>query len=335
MSDSTIFISNYIIDGVSMDTSPAQLLGEDIPLTGIPVVDETLDPAPGGDFDEAKIQDYLKLIKGLSPSLQLPYAGQYARCRMAYSLMDSMWYRGPASLEELSLNASFRWNNVRLGEGAALYNAAQQSADLAEMLDLKLVHTDFAEGEPEVSFCVNGVEAERIIGSSLVCEESSWLVYMPFDVDDLHLGGSALSEAAGQFGGTAPDMEGPDYFIDCYEVVRELAVDGILLSAKTVARGGLLAALDSMCGDGCGAQIDISDLLRAYPGTDAVHALFSELPGVIFQIRDFDFDYVDAELLLQDVMYFPIGHPCKGISGVRISWSHRPAVESIVDSLIR
>ena len=53
--------------------------------------------------------------------------------------------------------------------------------------------------------------------------------------------------------------------------------------------------------------------------------LFSEVPGVIFQINDSDYDYLDAELLLQDVMYFPLGHPVR----------RKGKVGAILDSLIR
>ena len=148
---------------------------------------------------------------------------------------------------------------------------------------------------------------------------------MPFDTDELHLGDSALSAALGLSGGMAPKMEDPDYFMDCFEVVRELVEDGILLSGVSVKRGGMVAALDSMVSPTVGADVNISDLKRAYPSSDVVRILFSEVPGVIFQINDSDYDYLDAELLLQDVMYFPLGHPVR----------RKGKVGAILDSLIR
>ena len=123
----------------------------------------------------------------------------------------------------------------------------------------------------------------------------------------------------------APKMEDPDYFMDCFEVVRELVEDGILLSGVSVKRGGMVAALDSMVSPSVGAEVNISDLKRAYPLSDVVRILFSEVPGVIFQINDSDYDYLDAELLLQDVMYFPLGHPVR----------RKGKVGAILDSLIR
>ena len=104
-----------------------------------------------------------------------------------------------------------------------------------------------------------------------------------------------------------------------------LVEDGILLSGVSVKRGGMVAALDSMVSPLVGAEVNISDLKRAYPSSDVVRILFSEVPGVIFQINDSDYDYLDAELLLQDVMYFPLGHPVR----------RKGKVGAILDSLIR
>ena len=37
-------------------------------------------------------------------------------------------------------------------------------------------------------------------------------------------------------------------------------------------------------------------------------------------INDSDYDYIDAELLLQDVAYYPLGHPQAG-AGVKLTKS--------------
>ncbi len=63
-----------------------------------------------------------------------------------------------------------------------------------------------------------------------------------------------------------------------------------------------------MFGD-VGADIDISGIMSAYGEDKKLRILFSEVPGAIIQIKDSDYDYVDAEFLLQDIAYYPIGHP--------------------------
>ena len=66
-----------------------------------------------------------------------------------------------------------------------------------------------------------------------------------------------------------------------------------------------------------------------------VRLLFSEVPGVVVQIRDMDFDYLDAELLLQDVAYFPLGHPSVRSTAVRVKKSVKNGLHTILDALMQ
>ncbi len=337
MTQSSIFHSPFIIDGLTMDSTPAALLGEESVQNACePVVDESLDPSPGGyPFDERKINDYLKLVRGRDFPLELPYAQPWARCQLARNLIDTLWRKGKFVLSDIRLGARVSWRAEKIGEGAALYAACEGVSELAGDLDLPIVERDFSEGEPSLCFAPIGLQKGRMVGETLKADPDSWIIYMPFDTDDFHLGGSALASALGIQGGVAPKMDDPDYFIDCFEVIREMAEDSVLLSGCTVGRGGLMAALDSMTSRGIGAAVDLSDLRRAYGSSDPVRILFSEVPGALIQISDADFDYVDAELLLQDVMYFPLGHPVPGRKEVKVSWSDKPALGAILDSLVR
>ena len=135
-------------------------------------------------------------------------------------------------------------------------------------------------------------------------------------------------------GGICPQVDDPDYLMDCFEVVRELAEDGVLLSACTVSSGGIMAALEHMRSEGAGCRADISGILSAREEPDAVRILFSEVPGAIIQIRNADFDYVDAELLLQDVAWFPLGHPsADGL--LHIDTSAKSGIQTILESLMQ
>ena len=133
----------------------------------------------------------------------------------------------------------------------------------------------------------------------------------------------------------APQIVDPDYFIDCYEVVRELVEDGVVLSGVTVGRGGLISPMKRMTGPKIGASVELADLVRATGEKDIVRLLFAEVPGVLFQIADIDYDYVDAELLLQDIAFYPMGHPVPGKPGVDIISSDKPGIQTILESLIR
>ena len=123
-----------------------------------------------------------------------------------------------------------------------------------------------------------------------------------------------------------------DYFIDCYEVVRELVEDGIVKSGATVGEGGLLTTLRTMASS-TGADISVGDICRAYSELP-LRVLFSEVPGVILQIADLDYDYIDAELLLQYVAYFPLGHPVPGSTAVTVLSSEDSGIHGILKSLL-
>ena len=79
-----------------------------------------------------------------------------------------------------------------------------------------------------------------------------------------------LAQSQGLGGGVSIQLNDPDYFIDCYEVVRELVEDGIVISGVSVGAGGLLGAVDRLCKDGPGATLDISGMSRAFEEDNVV-----------------------------------------------------------------
>ena len=166
-------------------------------------------------------------------------------------------------------------------------------------------------------------------------DPQSWVVYIPFDTSDFRLGGSLLSQTLGLGAGPCPQITDADYFMDCYEVVRELVEDGILLSGATVGEGGLLRTVRQMAADGVGLSVDVADVMRSYQEQDVLRILFGEVPGAVIQIHDADFDYLDAELLLQDVAFFPLGHPVPGSGEVRVKASAKSGIQTILESLMQ
>ena len=108
--------------------------------------------------------------------------------------------------------------------------------------------------------------------------------------------------------------------------------DGIVISGRTVGRGGLMSALSGMCSGDIGAVIELGTVMQSYDDNDLVNILFGEIPGVVIEINSSDFDYVDAELLLQDVAYYPLGHP-EG-NTLRIGGNPEGGIYGIIQSLI-
>ena len=326
----------YIIDGLPQALTPAGLLQEctlpgalPAPTPSGSVADETVDIAPTPfDFRDEDIDLYADAVATLPrPPFPLPFAGQVTRARIAKALLDAVWMGGHFRLGDLTLKAEWRWNDGAIGNQAAFYASVEAAAEYIDHLGIRLSEVKVGGGACNVSF-----KRRRRCPATIQPEASDWLIYIPLDTCDYRLGGSLLAAATGEKRSTAPDIGDADYFIDGYEVIRELVEDGIVRAGATVLEGGLMNALRGMAAVN-GADISVGDICRAYGNELRVRVLFGEIPGVILQIADIDYDYVDAELLLQDIAYFPLGHPAIGTPGVSVL-SGGSGITGILESLM-
>lgn len=330
-----------------------------------PVVDESTDPSPSmKKFQNQNVQGYLATVVSLLDEprpFPAAYADPYTRGRIAKALLDAVWLNGHFKLGDLTIAAKWRWNCKPLGNMAAFYSSAEATADYINNLGICLSGYSFTESGRvcQTSFKVGACEKaespdeddiflpedapfgsehpvlgrRRAVPDKLAADPDSWIIYVPFDTCDFRLGGSLLCDALGQNGDNFPEIGDADYFIDCYEVVREFIEDRIAMSAVTVCDGGLLTALKLMCSGDVGADIDISGIMSAYGEDKKLRILFSEVPGAIIQIKDSDYDYVDAEFLLQDIAYYPIGHPVTGTGEVNVK-AGGSGIAGILQSLL-
>lgn len=357
--------SKYIIDGIQQELTPAQMLegagGSGLPAVSIEqeglagrIVDESSWPGPSAvETDPAKVDRYLAKVLAAVKKPSMVYAAEYTRSRIEQALLDCIWRVGHFSLGDLCLDARWTWNDRAIGNMAALYSSVSAGVEFTDALGIGIrswseargdcaldLTTDLRPGTGDESLVDRPFSSENprlgpaSISSVLAPDPGSWVVYIPFDNSSYRLGGSLLAQVLKASPAVAPEVNDPDYFIDCYEVVRELVEDGIVLAGATVGDGGLLPALKSMTTARTGVDADLSDLRRAMGEEDIVRLLFAEVPGALVQIRDIDFDYLDAELLLQDIAFYPLGHPCEGGS-VKLHSSARNGIQNILESLIR
>lgn len=330
-----------------------------------PVVDESTDPSPSmKKFQSQNVQGYLATIVSLLDEprpFPAAYADPYTRGRIAKALLDAVWMNGHFNLGDLTIAARWKWNCKPLGNMAAFYSSAEATADYINNLGICLSGYSFTESGRlcQTAFKVGACEKtesqdeddiflpedapfgsehpvlgrRRAVPDKLAADPDSWIIYVPFDSCDFRLGGSLLCDALGQNGDNFPEIGDADYFIDCYEVIREFIEDRIAVSAATVCDGGLLTALKLMCSGDVGADIDISGIMSAYGEDKKLRILFSEIPGAIIQIKDSDYDYVDAEFLLQDIAYYPMGHPATGTGEVNVK-AGGSGIAGILQSLL-
>lgn len=333
--------SKYVIDGIPKELTPADILSPVMERPLEPqgpvqtVVDETFDPTPCTiRLEPSRISDYLSTVKAQGRHTPVPFAPQCTRARVATALIDTLWRSGNFRLDDLPLTAKWTFNPVWVGDMAAFYSSVEAVADYIDTMHLNLRRIVCGEGQFDVRFSTPFSGAPLLVDDVLHPDPQSWVAYVPFDTSDYRLGGSQLACGMGYGGGTCPQVDDPDYLMDCFEVVRELAEDGVLLSARTVSSGGLATALDGMVSPGAGVQADISGIMSSSGETDPVRILFSEVPGAVLQIRDADFDYVDAEFLLQDVAWFPLGHPCDdGL--LHLGTTAKSGIQTILESLMQ
>lgn len=360
--------SHYIIDGIRCDMTPAELLDEcmhdSAGLQELPEFDDIIDElteAPLSFFepDNTKHNCYLKQTLEASSTerqFMMLYPEHFTRMQIAKALLGRLWSEGHFKLGDLRLWAQWEWNTRHLGNMAAFYASAVAASDYIYGLGTSLEDYLFIEGDEGCTakffaWLPESEDEDNIFKTSpyesthpwisetrkcpghLINDPSSWIIYIPFDTCRYKLGGSLLAQANNDNGGKAPDISDPDYFIDCYEVVRELTEDNIVMSGVTVADGGLMTAAAKMCGT-CGCNLDVSGLTSSYGETDTTKLLFGEVPGVLIQISNDNYDYVDSQLILQDVAYYPIGHPTQKHNDVKIKQNAEIGVAGILASLL-
>lgn len=352
--------SPYIIDGVQQTLTPAQIIGDCcLEETGglEPVVDESCEPGLDAfRLESLDPETYLEKVRTCRRVVPLAFAGNYTRGRVAGALIDAIWHKGHFRLGDLALRLVWHLDPSRLGNMAAFYRSVEAAGDYLSDLGLGFAGCELLEEQecsldaeaclasyekPEDVFVDqpyrtdNPVFDPQTIPSVLDHDLQSWLVYIPFDTAEYRLGGSLLAQVAGQTGGVSPVVSDADYFLDCYEVVRELVEDGVAISGITVLEGGLMTAAHRMTDGRTGVSIDLSDMIKAFHEDNVLRLLFAEIPGVLLQVRDIDFDYLDAELLLQDVAYFPLGHPAGNGGRLALNMSAKTGLQNILESLIR
>lgn len=359
--------SEYMIDGIRCEATPAELLMEC--MRQIPefqdteeeyddIIDESIEPPLSPfTYDDSLKEVYLNLTSKTDPDsrvFRMLYPEHFTRLRAAASLIDRIWNDGHFRLGDLSICAAWEWNTRPVGSMAAFYASASSLSSYLYDLGIRIEGVEFHESDTQSHLTIQSwlhedtvqdfksspyesthpwISEDRKCPDTVQHSSNSWLIFIPFDTCRFKLGGSMLAESMDQNGEAAPSLNDPDYFIDCYEVVRELIEDGIVTSGVTVADGGLLTAADRLC-KGSGADLDVTGLMSSYQAENQTKVLFGEVPGVLIQIEDQDYDYVDSQLTLQDVAYYPLGHPADSHLGVRIEASGKSGVADILSSLL-
>ena len=334
------------------------------------IIDETTEPPLSArTYSAEDYENHITQIIGQANAdrpFRMLFPDHFTRLQIAKSLLSRLWSEGHFKLGDLRIWAQWEWNTRPIGNMAAFYESIRSAGEYIYGLgtyikDYLFIESDeesnvkfFAwlpetemtddlpedEDREEILFKSSPYESthpwiseKRKCPSTLVADPESWVIYIPFDTCGFKLGGSLLTQVSDDNGGKAPSIQEPDYFIDCYEVVRELTEDGFIMSGRTCADGGLAVTATKMAQE-CGLDMDLSGISSSYQEPDFAKILFGEVPGVLLQISNENYDYVDSQFLLQDIAYYPIGHPSPDHTGITVNEGGKSGIANILATLL-
>lgn len=330
------------------------------------IIDEAVDlPVTSFTYDTGMNRTYAEetaAASGEERAFTMLYPEHFTKLQIASALISRLWSEGHFRLGDLRIWAQWEWDTNPVGNMSAFYASTSAASEYIYGIGVKMSDYLFIEGDggsnakffawlPEYEEDDEDISEETLFKSSpyeshhpwiggerkcspvLADEPESRIIYIPFDTCSYKLGGSLLAQIKGHNGGPGPQIQDPDYFIDCYEVVRELVEDGIIKAGVCCGDGGLATAAEKLC-DGKSADLDISGIMSSYQETDSTKVLFGEIPGVLIQILENDYDYFDSQLLLQDIAYYPLGAPSIEGKGLRFIERATDGVAGILASLL-
>jgi len=236
---------------------------------------------------------------GHTPIAALINSENGSRLSIAEALTNMVWAPIEQGLKGVSLSANWMWPCKNEGEDARLYQAVQSISDFAIQLSIniptgkdslsmtqKYANDDvvYAPGTVIISTVGEIIDINKIISPVLKNEPDSHLIYLDFSKDEFHLGGSSFAQTINRLGQQTPDIKDNKYFAKAFETLQKLILDGEVIAGHDISAGGMITCLLEMCfaDNELGANIDLSSITEK----DLIKVLFSEKPGVIFQVKD-------------------------------------------------
>ncbi len=242
---------------------------------------------------------------------------------IAEALTNIIWAPLTDGLRSVSLSANWMWPCRNKGEDARLYEAVKAASDFAvalginiptgkDSLSMSQKYDDGAVLSPGtviISSAGEVSDVRAIIEPVIRNDSATSLVYVDMSNMPPALGGSALGQVLNQLGKEAPTVADPEYFASVFGTIQELISKSLLVAGHDISAGGMITTLLEMCfanSEG-GLAINLSEI----NDDDTVRILFSQNPGLIFQVEEANEAIVEEILLENDITYYTIGHPVK------------------------
>ncbi|HUV52642.1 MAG TPA: phosphoribosylformylglycinamidine synthase, partial [Dehalococcoidia bacterium] len=216
-----------------------------------------------------------------------------AGARMAVGeMLTNMVSARISDLSHIKCSGNWMWAAKLPGEGARLYDAAVAMKELMIKLGIAVdggkdsitmaakvgTETVKAPGELVISGYATVPDITKKVTPDIKRPGESRLIFLDLTAGKNRLGGSALSQALGQLGDEAPDIENPSLLVNGFKAIQRMIDDDLILACHDRSDGGLITALAEMAMAGnCGVMLRIPD------GEDAIPYLFSEELGLVLE----------------------------------------------------
>ncbi len=263
-------------------------------------------------------------IRGIATALgHAPVAGLVnavngSLLSIAKALTNIVWAPIQNNIEGISLSANWMWPAKNIGEDARLYSAVEAVSEFACELGIniptgkdslsmtqKYENGDvvYAPGTVIISAVGEVENIRQVVSPVLKNNLNTHLLYIDFSRDKFHLGGSSYSQLMNQLFVKTPGINNTPYFKKAFNAIQKLIREERILAGHDISAGGLVTTLLEMTfgRNDLGLEIDFSTLKEE----NLSKILFSENPGIIIQISDFN--KVKELLDQQSISFHEIG----------------------------
>ncbi|HEX7381610.1 MAG TPA: phosphoribosylformylglycinamidine synthase [Nevskiaceae bacterium] len=282
------------------------------------------------------------MAMGERPVLALTHAAASARMAVAEALTNIASAR-IARLADVRLSANWMAAAGEGDEDARLYDAVRAvGAELCPALGISIPvgkdslsmrstwthrgerRTQTAPLTLNVSAFAPVADVRRTLTPQLRTDLGpTRLLLLEPGVGHQRLGGSALGQVYGRYGGETPDVDEPRLLAKAFAALQELNAADRILAAHDRSDGGLVVTLLEMAFAGrCGLRVALDPL-----GEDAVSALFHEELGWVLQVREADVPAVCGRLSRDGLRITDLGAP-DGKDAVNISLGRRCVLDA-------
>jgi len=259
---------------------------------------------------------------GHTPIAALVDSANGSRLSVAEALTNMVWAPIEKGLQGISLSANWMWPCKNEGEDARLYKAVQSISDFAIQLGINIPtgkdslsmtqkygkdDVVYAPGTVIISTVGEIIDINKMISPVMKNDKDSHLIYLDFSKDDFQLGGSSFAQIVNKLGKQTPNVTDTNYFVKAFETLQTLICEGKVLAGHDISAGGMITALLEMCfaDNALGAKINLDSIAEK----DLIKLLFSENPGVIFQVKDLE--AVRSVMEQAELRFHVIGSPAE------------------------